>query len=890
MSLQPGQSLGHYRVTAILGAGGMGEVYLALDENLGRNVAIKVLPEELATDAERLARLKREAQLLASLNHPNIAAIHGLEEEAGRPFLVLELVEGQNLAERLKRGPIALDEALRLALQVAEGLEAAHEKGIVHRDLKPANITLTPAGEVKVLDFGLAKAHAGDAPSGSADRSQSPTLAHAGSMAGMILGTAAYMSPEQARGKPVDRRADVWAFGVVLYEMLTGRALFAGETVSDILAAVLTRDDALASLPDRTPSRVRELVRRCLVRDPRNRLQSIGDARIALQEAIADPGMDALPAAKPRSSGRAVLAWAPWLLALGLGLALAVRAPRPTGPAPAPAVITAVIPAPAATAFDIQSLAPASAALSPDGSMIAFGAQEKDGGTLLFVRRLADGQVLRLAGTAGVQYPFWSPDGRWVAFFTQLDSTLKRVPAAGGAPLTVCKATNGKGGSWGVGDTILFSPTSGAPIHRVPAAGGEPAPVTEIDAARHNSHRHPRFLPDGRHFLYLARAPRAQDSAVMLASLDGGAPRELMRSVTQAEYASGRLLFVRESVLLAQAFDVEAGRLLGDPEPVAEGVAESVGAAVSMFTTSSSGVLAFHSGETQAPVPLQWRDRAGVAHGSLGAPGIYRDPEFSPDGRRLAVSRAGQAATNPDIWLLDPVGGAETRFTFDPAEEMSPAWSADGGTVFFGSNASGPHHIYGKSVVGAGEAELVYGGPGTQFPIGASPDGSRLIFTRELEERVSLGVLDLSTREARPLRDGTSNDRLARVSRDGRWLLYESDESGRSEIYVTAFPNPGRSWQISSGGGRQGLWRGDGREIVYADLDGMMRAVTVSADGDAIRVGTPQDLFRSVPPRRDMRVYTMTPDAQRFLFAIPGVFEARNELRIVVNWPGRLRP
>jgi Tol biopolymer transport system component len=668
----------------------MGEVYRATDTRLGRDVALKLLPEAFASDPDRLARFEREAKLLAP-NHPGIAHLYGFESVAladgtKANVLVMELVEGEDLAERLKRGPLPVDEAVAVARQVAEALEEAHEKGVVHRDLKPANVKLTPDGKVKVLDFGLAKAWSGndDSRSGSAPAlSQSPTLARTGTAAGLILGTAAYMSPEQARGKAADRRADIWSFGVLLYELLVGRRLFDGETVSDVLASVLTREPDFTALPKTTPAHVEELLRRCLVRDPHDRLQSIGDARIALQGAplLAPTGLAPKAARRRRS-----WAWVPWALAglFAVALALLWRRPAAVGD-----VVTAAIPPPPGTAFDLRGRGPGPVALSHRGGRGATAAQARDAATLLYVRAIADGRTTEYPGSAGAQFPFWSPDGRWIAFFSRSDGKLKKVPVEGGAPLTICRALNGKGGSWGRDDVIVLSPSSGTALHHVPASGGEPVPFTQL-ANPYNSHRHPRFLPDGRRFLFLARSGEAGQSAVLLGSVDGSPPREVVRSATQAEYASGHLLFVRESVLMAQPFDLAAGTVNGEARPVADGVLEIQAAAFAAFSASGSGRVVFHSGESQAPVRIELRDRKGSLLRSLGTPGMYRSPSISPDGRWLAATGHPQVRDgNHDVWLFALEGESTIRFTIEPSEDVDVAWAPDGKALFYGANAKG---------------------------------------------------------------------------------------------------------------------------------------------------------------------------------------------------------
>ncbi|MDX1643990.1 MAG: protein kinase, partial [Thermoanaerobaculia bacterium] len=661
-----GTKLSHYEITAKLGEGGMGEVYRARDTKLGREVAIKVLPEAFTSDPERFARFEREAQVLASLNHPNIAGIYELAADDATHFLVLELAEGEDLAERLSGGSIPIAQALELALQIAEALEAAHDKGIVHRDLKPANIMIGPEGRVKVLDFGLAKAWEVDREDAD-DPSLSPTLTAQMTQAGTLLGTAAYMSPEQAKGLAVDKRADIWAFGVVLYEMLTGERLFAGPTAPETLASVLTREVDLEALPPATPATIRRLLGYCLEREPRNRLHDIADARIVIAETVAgdaeeigSPGGDAVTAEPSR--------WRllPWLVT---ALAVAVAAASwwvGRSDAPATSSIVATLPPPPGTSYYLRGTNPAPATLSHDGGRLVFGAVDADSVTRLRVRDLSTGEQRDLVGTEGAQYPFWSPDGEWIGFFSRREQSLRKIPATGGTPITICRAVDGKGGSWNRDGVILFSPNPGAPVYQVPAEGGEPTPVTFLEDERYNSHRHPRFLPDGRHFLYLARSPEAERSTVMLSDLTGSKPRALLDTATHAEYASGHLLFLREGTLLAQPFDPEALELSGSALSVATGVdgAESTGLA--LFSASQTGLLVIHRGVHLRPVQLELRDRSGDLLDQLATPrAVFRDMEFSPAGDRIAYSTAG---ASQDVYILDLAQRTELRFTLEPSE------------------------------------------------------------------------------------------------------------------------------------------------------------------------------------------------------------------------------
>jgi hypothetical protein len=667
-----GKTLSHYRVTAALGAGGMGEVYRATDTNLNREVAIKVLPEEVAQDEERLARFRREAHLLASLNHPNIAAIYGLEEADGQPFLALELVEGEDLATRLKRGAIPVDEALEIARQIAEGLEAAHEEGIVHRDLKPANVKLTPDGKVKVLDFGLAKAWAGDGSGGSssASMSQSPTLAHTGTAAGLILGTAAYMSPEQARGKAVSKRADVWAFGVLLWEMLTGRSLFTGETVTDVIAAVMTKEPDLDALPAGTPRAVRRLIGRCLRRDPRGRIPDIGAARLDLQEVLSGTGTE--EAAEPAEGAPSAIdrqrqmreRWA-WAAALALiaGIAAGLAALYFSGEAPeAPPAAHFVLDLP-----DDLDLRPFIAdsfpapAVSPDGRHVAFVAHPTGASPQVWIRSLGTPGARPLPGTEGARLPFWSPDGESVAFAAGGD--LKRLTLDSGRVQKIGTFPGPLfwGGTWNEEGTIILS--SGGALFVVTETGGEARPLTTREVSRpdlERGHHWPQFLPDGHHFLVVVDSDDGRSSGLHVASLDAPeTERRLVPANNRVVYASGHLLSRREGTLFAQPFDAGRLELAGEPLPVVENVASHVlWGQAGIFGASSSGVLAYvEVGEPR--LQLVWLDRAGERLETLGGPGAYGQVVLSPDGSRVALEVFGESGV--ELWSMDVSRGVATR-------------------------------------------------------------------------------------------------------------------------------------------------------------------------------------------------------------------------------------
>ncbi len=883
MSLAPGTRLGPYQVVSTLGAGGMGEVYRARDSKLNRDVAIKVLLPSVANDPDRLARFSREAQVLASLNHPNIAAIYGLEEAPAadgradaRPHfaLVMELVEGPTLADRIAAGAIPIDEALSIAKQMAEALEAAHEQGIIHRDLKPANVKVRPDGTVKVLDFGLAKALA---PAGaSATAEHSPTISMHATQPGIILGTAAYMSPEQAAGKPVDKRSDLWAFGVVLVEMLTGKPVFTGETVSHVLAAVLRAEPDWTRLPADTPASIRRLLRRCLEKDPKKRLSAMADARLELGERD-----DVVVAAAPPSPKWRIAVALVVGIALGAGLLpLALPLLRPT---PVHQMSRVSMMAPKGVRLKPD---PAESAISPDGRLIVFTAVDAGKGTQLWIRPLEALEAHPLAGAEHGILPFWSPDSRYVAFFA--DGKLKKVPASGGTVEVICDAPFARGGSWGTADVIVFAPTASGPLMRVSTGGGEPKPVTALDAALgETGHRFPSFLPDGRHFLFAALPQKGRNFPLYVASLDGGAPQLVTSAQSSAVYSPpGYLLFASKDVLMAQPFDL--GRLQVTGEPVAVSAAPDFQEflASRIASVSDLGALAF-LGDRPADTKLQWFDRMGRQAGTLEVPeGRYWEMEFSPDGRRVVVRR-DVTVHESDLWIVDVDRAAVSRFTSAPGQDLQPVWSPDGRRVIFSSHRNGPRDFFIKPVNGAAPEESLYASKDDfKDPTSWSPDGKSLVFNQiDPQSNLDLWILPLDGDRKPTLYLRTPFSELfGAISPDGRWLAYSSDESGRFEIYVDSFPTPRNKYKVTDGGGDRAVWRQDGRELaVVIGQYGDMRSVLLAdvQSGAEFRASAPRQLL-SLPA--GTTGFAPTPDFQRFLVSIPVAETRTSSITLMLDW------
>ena len=873
-----GQTLSHYRITAALGAGGMGEVYRATDTNLGRDVAIKVLSPEVARDEGRLARFRREAHLLASLNHPNIAAIHGLEEAGGKSFLVLELVEGEDLQERLERGAIPPDEALEIATQIAEAFEEAHEKGIVHRDLKPANVKLTPDGKVKVLDFGLAKAYEGDtAPGSSPDLSKSPTLAHSGTQAGVILGTAAYMSPEQARGKPLDKRADIWAFGVLLWEMLTGRQLFTGETVSDVLAGVLTREPDWTDLPDRA-RHVTGVLGRCLEKDPRKRFRDIGDVRMEIERVRAGGPAATAEAAVPRPRAHRVGLLLGLLAAAAAG-ALLMRFLVPAAPGTMTSLRLSI---PLAPSQKLATSDNALLAFSPDGSSIVVPVID-DGHQWIVRRRLDEPSTERIEGTEGGNAPFFSPDGTWLGFIA--GGKLMKVAAEGGRPFVIADQQGAGGAAWGTDGRLVFAPIYSDGLFRVSAEGGEPERLTTPDRTRGElGHWWPQILPGGQTVLFTAFRSPADTSVIGVVSLQTGEVRDLVEGGFFARYApSGHLLYVKGARLFAAPFDPDRAVVTGPAKSVLDDVFAPPTEALSMFDVSADGTLAWVPGSVaDPPRELVWVDRDGRTRPAAPELLRYRGVSLSPDGRSLVTAILGESL---DLWTYSLERGTLSRLTTDPRTEFIPFWSRDGRTVFFVLDRP-PFEIHRIAFGASAEGEPLWTAEYDTILTGLSANGRLVVYTLtepESGRNVWIGSVD-GSEPSRAFRATPYEEDYGTFSPDGRWLAYQSNETGRPEIYVEAFLGAGERFQISADGGTEPLWAHGSGEIFYRHGDEMR--VVRTRTGPRFEFEAARTLFALslYEGGATVRSYDVTPDGQRVLAVRVPDSLAPRRIDIVTHW------
>jgi serine/threonine protein kinase/Tol biopolymer transport system component len=887
-----GETLAHYQVVSMLGAGGMGEVYKAQDTKLRREVALKLLPGNLAGDEERFARFQREAHLLASLHHPNIASIFGLEETEGRHFLVMELAEGEDLSQRIEKGPISEDEVLDIARQIASGLEEAHEKGIVHRDLKPANIKLGSDGKVKILDFGLARAFAGETAS-EENQQNSPTITAAATQGGVILGTAAYMSPEQARGKTVDRRADIWAFGVVLFEMLTGKRMFEGETISDTLAAVLRAEIQWSDLPGGTSHGMRRLLERCLERDPLRRLRDVGEARIFLEDGARDSSIlsmssSVVPEAGPAAGAQRLPGWLTWAVMALVAVVGVVFGWQVLGRSEQPRLLNTTLPHPPATVFHLLSGRPGPAALSPDGTMVAFCARDESGTVRVYLRRLDSPDATAVSGTEGAAYPFWSPDSRFIGF--QADDKLKKVAVAGGPPVTLCTSTNMKGGTWNESGDILFAPDHRSGIHRVAATGGDPVQLTQIpEGGEENSHRHPRFLPDGKQFLFLARLsnPTEGEHRVYLGSLDGREPEVVTGSQVAAEYTAGHLLTAREGILLATPFDFRSGALGENGVPLVEDILiVSSGAACGNFSPTLDGMLVYQTSSGGAERSLQWAGPTGSQRGSLGDPGDMYRPRVSPDGKQAVVELTDPELDTTDLWLVDLETGLRSRFTFYPGDESNAVWTPDGREILYTAQKDSLNRIMVQPVEGTGSAAAIYEGTRPNALTCVSPDGKSAMLAEETPETDwDIFSLSLETGEKVPVVVEDEGQAGGVISPDGRWLAYLSQTTASIEIIVRPMSGGARRWQIDRAGGVYPFWSPDGSSLLYLEFSGEVTRVPVDGSGATFRAGAPQEFARVNPPNAGGIHVSLHPDGERLLHV--GGESAADEtgyLHLVTDW------
>lgn len=879
--LEKGRSLAsRYEIIEELGRGGMGEVYLAEDTNLKRKVAIKVLPQPFALDKERLARFEREARLLASLNHPNIATIHGLEKSDDHNFLVMEYIEGDTLAERITKGPIPMDEALEICHQLAEGLESAHDKGIIHRDLKPANLKVTPDGKVKILDFGIAKAFQ-DQPD-DVDPSKSPAISDEMTRPGMILGTAAYMSPEQTKGKDVDKRTDIWAFGCILYECLTGKRAFKGEEISEMLASILKDEPDLGKLSEDTSNSIRRLLRRCLEKDPKQRLRDIGDARIEIGEMLRDqPSIleePELPYPKQSRISRII----PWAIVAVLALitVLSLWLTRKETAVESLAVNRFTISLPNFTEH-VSSMA-----FSRDGQHLIYNGLLIDGRSCLYHRALDQMEIQFVNGTEYAEFPFFSPDGNWIGFYAK--GRLKKVPLSGGPPITICETKEAWGASWGKNDEIVFG-GPGTGLFRAPASGGTRTPLTNLKTGE-KSHRWPQVLPDGNSVIFVIwTTGELDDAKIGLLSLETGEYEVLIDNGHGPIYSNtGHLLFTRSGALMAATFDPDTPKEIGDPIPLLEDMTPMFHGG-RLYEVSEDGTILYPSGQINplAQTTLVWVDRQGktapVLPGRIG----FSQPRFSPDGKRLSLTAI-------------PEDGIMTIFTFDIAREALTqivtegfgawsVWAPDGQHVAYTSDWAGQWNVWLKSADGSGKAEQVtFSEIDRQRPISWSSNGI-LAFQQGEVGVCDLWVLPLKDKQkAESFLATQFNETGAKFSPDGNWMSFTSDRSGQDEVYVMPFRGLENMIQISTDGGKHPVWARDGKELFYRNGNQMM-AVPIQIEPE-FKAGKPILLFEgsfSYGYLDWSHSYDISPDGQRFVMAIKG--DTTVELNVVLNWSEELK-
>jgi serine/threonine protein kinase len=902
VTLPAGTRLGPYEILSPLGAGGMGEVYKSRDIRLDRFVALKVLPAEVASDPDRLRRFEQEARAASALNHPNILSVYDVGSRDTISYIITELVEGKTLRDLLLSGPLPLKKLLDFAVQIAEGLASAHEAGIVHRDLKPANIMISKDGFAKILDFGLARipaAPGGLGPDADTDAS-TETAGETGP--GAIVGTISYMSPEQASGKRIDFRSDQFSFGSVLYEMATGRCAFRSQTNVDTLAAILHAEpEPVGQIRPEVPAPLQWLTDRCLAKQPSDRFASTRDlardlASLRDHAGELSGGRLSAPSIPGASQGRSRAAF--WFLGLAVLLLVVLSIVRPfRSPSRSRPLSLSIVP-PERLSLNVSGSSPAPVAMSADGSRLVFGARDASGGDLLCVRSLESGHAEALAGTEGATYPFWSADGRSIGFFS--DRKLKKVSATGGPIQALCDAPDGRGGTWNREGTIVFAPDSDGPLYRVPVGGGIPAPVTEADAPREQfTHRWPSFLPDGRHFLFSSsfRGTLKKKDMVFVGSTDSRETRPILQERSNAVYAwPGFLLFVRGGLLMAVPFDLKRLQSSGEAVSLAESVDYHPYRWNGVFSASNNGVLAYRSGSSPVASRLVWLDRGGRQVGELGNAADFGGVRLSPDGKRCAVEVRDPHSGVIDVWIAELSNGLLSRLTAGPGICDSPSWSPDGRWIAFASSRQGQWNLYMRPSSGTGDEQLLWKSETDNSPTDWSLDSRFIAFDargRRPDHKTEIWLLSVADRKAVPFLRGAFDLFGGRISPDGRWLAFVSDETGRREVFVASLPRAEGKWRVSSAGGSQPVWRRDSKGLFYLGADDKLMAVPLSFPNESsVTVGSPEALFESSlrTSASDIGLYDVTPEGEKFLMNIAPVDRSSSELTILLNWNEQLKP
>ena len=910
MALTSGTKLGPYEIQSPLGAGGMGEVYRARDTRLDRTVAIKVLNAQMVGSVELRARFEREARIISQLQHPHICVLHDVGNEGPIDYLVMEFLQGESLAERLRKGPLAPEQVLTIAIEIADALEKAHRAGVVHRDLKPGNVMLTKSG-AKLLDFGLAKPLGATVASGSGSGTSpsvfaaaltqtmpAPSPATPLSTAGAVIGTVQYMSPEQIQGIEADARSDIFSFGVMLFEMVTGKRTFEGKTQASIVGQILAVDPpSVSTLRPQTPPGLERVIRLCLDKDPDERIQTAHDLKLQLQ-AVTETPLSTTQAPVVVAARRS---WLPWVAAGVLAIAAIAFALAylQSSRVPQVSVHSYIVPPEKAT-FLLTGNTAGPPVLSPDGLRIAFAAKNADGKQVLWIRPLNSAIGQPMSGTEGATYPFWSADSHYVAFFAA--AKLNKVEASGGPPQALCDAPAGRGGTWDTTGTIVFAPDTTSGLARVDAAGGTRVALTTLEP-KETSHRWPDFLPDGKHFLYFAHGGTSADSGIYLAALDSKEHKLLLRNDSNAIYAApGYLLFVRDNTLVAQRFNLRSLALEGESKPLADHVAVNTDTWRSILTASANGELLYQHGAAGGGSQLVWYD----ASGKPGEPVLpetadYYDPALSPDASKLAFVLETNGVG--DIWVVDLARHTKTRITFGPQYSSSPVWWPDGKSIVFGygTTASGDS-LYRQNADGTGSKENLLETPGiSEIPFSVSPDGRYIAhMRRDLKSNTGWDIWalpmfpnqpDEKSGEQKPFPVVATNfiDITPSFSPDGKWLAYANNETGRYEVYIQPFPSGAGRWQLSTAGGATPNWRKDGKELFFFSPDQQVMAVDVNQNGASLQLGAPHALFKATTVSGPNGPYTVSADGKKFVMNTVLPQSITEPLTLITNWPADLK-